>query len=202
VANELTITGSIGVIMHNYNYRLLFDKIGIRPQVIKSGRFKDMLSGEKEPDTEKLTPQEIKDRDEEAQMVQSLIDETFDKFKTVVKAGRDWAAKENGPGEGKALVANWADYADGRILSGKTALEYGFVDELGNFDTAVKRAKTLTHIQSANLVQYRLPFDLGSVLARVLGKTEAPALKVDLGFDVPRLQPGLLYFLTPTVVPH
>ena len=70
VANELTITGSIGVIMHNYNYRLLFDKIGIRPQVIKSGRFKDMLSGEKEPDAEKLTPQEIKDRDEEEKMVQ------------------------------------------------------------------------------------------------------------------------------------
>ena len=62
VANELTITGSIGVIMHNYNYRLLFDKIGVRPQVIKSGRFKDMLSGEREPDEEKLTAQEIKDR--------------------------------------------------------------------------------------------------------------------------------------------
>jgi len=47
VASELTITGSIGVIMHTYNYRLLFDKIGIRPLVIKSGRYKDMLSGEK-----------------------------------------------------------------------------------------------------------------------------------------------------------
>src|SRR5438105_2482906 len=32
VANELTITGSIGVIMHSYNYRHLMDKIGLRPE--------------------------------------------------------------------------------------------------------------------------------------------------------------------------
>jgi protease-4 len=188
--------------MHNYNYRLLFDKIGVRPQVIKSGRFKDMLSGEKEPDSEKLTPQEVQDRDEEEKMVQSLIDETFNKFKDVVKTGRDWAAAKNGPGQGKTLAADWADYADGRILSGKSAFEKGFVDELGDFDTAVQRAKTLTHIPRANLVSYRVPFDLGSVLSRVFGKTDAPALKVDLGFDLPRLQAGQLYFLTPTVVPH
>src|ERR1017187_3734788 len=106
VANELTITGSIGVIMENFNYRLLFDKIGVRPQVIKSGRFKDMLSPFNEPDNDKLTPQEIKDRDEEQKMVQSLIDETFNKFKDVVKTGRAWAAKQNGPGEGRTLAAN------------------------------------------------------------------------------------------------
>ena len=201
VADELTITGSIGVIMHNYNYRLLFDKIGIRPQVIKSGRYKDMLSGEKEPDAEKLTPQEVKDRDEEEKMVQVLIDETYDRFTNIVKTGRDWAATKNGS-EGTTLAAEWADYTDGRILSGKSAFKYGFVDELGNFDTAVQRAKTLTHIRYANLVEYRLPFDLGSLLSRVFGKAEAPALKVDMGFDLPKLQAGQLYFLTPTVVPH
>jgi protease-4 len=201
VANPLTITGSIGVIMHNYNYRLLFDKIGIRPQVIKSGRYKDMLSGEQEPDDKNLTAQEIKDRAEEEKMVQTLIDETYGTFTNVVKTGREWAASKNN-GEGRTLKPDWADFTDGRILSGKAALEEGFVDELGDFDTAVARAKTLTKIHSANLVEYRVPFDLGSVLARVLGKSETPALKVDMGLDLPRLQPGLLYFLTPTVVPH
>ena len=202
VANELTITGSIGVIMENFNFRLLLDKIGVRPEVIKSGRFKDMLSPFNEPDNDKLTPQEIKDHDAEQRMVQSLIDETFSRFTNVVKAGRDWAAAQNGPGQGQPLAADWADSADGRILSGKSALALGFVDELGNFDTAVQRAKTLTHIQKANLIEYRVPFDLGSVLSRVFGKTEAPGLKVDLGFDLPRLQAGQLYFLIPTVVPH
>ena len=37
VANDLTITGSIGVILHAWNYRGLMDKIGLRPEVYKSG---------------------------------------------------------------------------------------------------------------------------------------------------------------------
>jgi len=52
------------------------------------------------------------------------------------------------------------------------------------------------------LVEYRLPFDLVSLLSHVFGKTDSPALKVDLGFDLPKLQAGQLYFLAPTVVPH
>ena len=60
VADELTLTGSIGVIMHAYNYRQLMDKVGIRPQVFKSGRFKDMLSGER--DEKNLTPEEQQTR--------------------------------------------------------------------------------------------------------------------------------------------
>jgi protease-4 len=201
VANELTITGSIGVIMHGYNYRELMDKIGIRPHVFKSGRFKDMLSGEREPDSDKLTPEEQKTRDEEDQMVQSLIDETFNKFKDVVKTGRTRAADAN-EGKGKALVNNWQDYADGRVLSGKRALELGFVDELGDFDVAVKRAEKLANIPSASLVEYRVAFDIQSVLSHVFGKSDAPALKVDFGIDPPKLQAGHLYYIFPAAVPH
>jgi protease-4 len=47
VANDLTLTGSIGVIMHGWNYRGLMDKVGIAPMTYKSGKFKDMLSGER-----------------------------------------------------------------------------------------------------------------------------------------------------------
>src|SRR5262249_207767 len=46
-ANELTLTGSIGVIMHGWNYRGLMDKVGIAPMTYKSGKFKDMLSGDR-----------------------------------------------------------------------------------------------------------------------------------------------------------
>jgi protease-4 len=199
VANELTITGSIGVIMHGYNYRQLMDKIGIHPQVFKSGRFKDMLSGERED--KNLTPEEQRTRDMEDQMVQSLIDETFHRFKDVVKAGRDRAAQEN-QGKGKALVEDWEDYADGRVLSGKQALNFGFVDELGDFDIALKRAETLAGIPSASLVQYRMPFDLGSVLFHLFGKTDVPAIKVDLGMDLPKLEAGRMYFIAPMTIPH
>jgi protease-4 len=199
VANELTITGSIGVIMHGYNYRELMDKVGIHPQVFKSGRFKDMLSGERED--KNLTAEEQRTRDQEDQMVQSLINETFNKFKEVVKTGRGRAARENA-GDGKTLVDEWEDYADGRVLSGKQALNFGFVDELGDFDAAIKRAETLAKISRANLVQYRMPMDLGSLLSRILGKTEMPAIKVDLGVELPKLEAGRLYFIAPMTVLH
>jgi len=199
VANDLTITGSIGVIMHGYNYRKLMDKVGVRPHVYKSGRFKDMLSGETEPDDNSADAQQT--RDEEDAMVQALIDETYNKFKSVVQSGRDAAAKLNG-GDGRPLAANWADYADGRILSGQRALDLGFVDELGDFRSAVKRAEKLTSISGANLVEYRVPVDLTSVLSHVFGKSDAPALKVDFGFDLPHLKAGLPYYILPTAVPN
>ena len=189
VANELTITGSIGVILHSYNYRGLLNKVGVRPEVFKSGKFKDMLSGEK--NEEEILP-------EEKQMVQALIDETFDRFKKVVAEGRENAREQNGA-EGRKLADNWADYADGRVLSGKQAYELGFVDELGNFDTAVERARELARIHDANLVQYQRPFDLGN-LFRLFGETESRAVKIDLGVQLPRLQVGRLYFLSPTVL--
>ena len=198
VANELTITGSIGVIMHGYNYRGLMNKVGLRPMVFKSGRFKDMLSGEK--DLDKLTPAEKADFEEEEAMVTKMINETFERFKTVVAEGRKFSNNRNQLNKdgstGRPLSAKWAALADGRILSGKEALEHGFVDELGNWRTAVKRAQTLAGIDKADLVTYQMPFSLGNLLG-LLGKSETKSIKVDLGFDMPKLSAGL-YYLSPT----
>ncbi|MCX8069714.1 MAG: signal peptide peptidase SppA, partial [Thermodesulfovibrionales bacterium] len=44
VGNPGTITGSIGVIMEIPNMQGLMDKIGIKTDVIKSGKYKDMVS--------------------------------------------------------------------------------------------------------------------------------------------------------------
>jgi protease-4 len=187
VANDLTITGSIGVIMSMWNYRGLMDKVGVRPQTFKSGKYKDMLSGSREPDS--ITP-------EEREMVQSLIDETYGKFKSVVQTGRNRAQEKNRD-KGRALSEDWADYADGRILSGTEAFKLGFVDELGTFDDAVKRAKSIAGISRANLIEYQQRFDI-SDLFRLFGKSESKVVKVDFGMDVPKLQAGQLYFLSPT----
>jgi protease-4 len=186
VAHELTITGSIGVIMHGWNYRGLMDKVGVRPEVYKSGRFKDMLSGEREPD--QITPQE-------REMVQALIDETFGRFKTVVAEGRKWARQKNGSA-GAALSPDWANYADGRVLSGTEAYKLGFVDQLGTFEDAVEHAKKIAGIASANVVQYQQRYDLADFF-RLFGKADSKALKVDLGLDAPKLRAGHLYFLSP-----
>ncbi|MDB6067847.1 MAG: Signal peptide peptidase SppA, type [Pedosphaera sp.] len=191
VANELTITGSIGVIMHGFNYRGLLDKVGVRPEVFKSGRYKDMLSGTKSP--EEITP-------EEKQMVQALIDETYGKFKGVVKAGREAAFKGTDHSESNvshALSSDWESYADGRVLSGTEAKRLGFVDELGDFEVAENRAQKLAGITAADLVEYQPVFDLSN-LFHIFGKSDAKGVKIDLGIDVPKLRAGCLYFLSST----
>jgi protease-4 len=186
VANDLTITGSIGVILSTWNYRGLMNKVGLRPETFKSGKYKDMLSGSREPDT--ITP-------EEREMVQSLIDETYGKFKSVVASGRKRAQEKNRD-KGRALSEDWADYADGRILSGTEAFKLGFVDELGSFDDAVKRTKTIAGIHNANLIEYQQRYDLSDLL-HLFGQTDGKVVKVDLGMEMPKLQAGQLYFLSP-----
>ena len=191
VANEMTITGSIGVIMSGFNYRGLMDKVGVRPEVFKSGKYKDMLRGSKAES--EITPEERK-------LIQDLIDETFQQFKSVVTEGRSYAKAQNsGRGEqGKTLVSDWADYADGRVFSGKEALKHGFVDELGNFDTAVARAGKLAGLKEPKLVEYHQVFDFSN-LFRLFGKTDFKSgVKVDLGLDLPKIKAGRLYFLAPT----
>lgn len=192
VANELTITGSIGVIMQTYNFRGLMNKVGVRPLVFKSGRFKDMLSSSK--DLDQMTPTEQADLAEEEAMMKKMIAETFGKFKSVVAEGRQLANTKNAKGAfpGQRLNAKWADYADGRILSGKEAYELGFVDELGNWEAAVKRTRIIAGLDDADLVTYVPPVDFSNLFG-LLGKSEPKSIKVDLGFEWPRLRAGLYY---------
>jgi protease IV len=188
VANQLTITGSIGVIMETINYRGLMDKIGVEPVVYKSGKFKDMLSGMRETN-------EIPS--EEHAMVQNLINETYQRFKSVVADGRD-AAHEKNKNEGRALADDWTNYADGRVLSGDEALQLGFVDQLGDFQDAVDRAKKIAGINKANLIEYRERYDISDFLSMFGQSSSAKNIKLDIGMELPKLEAGYLYFLSPT----
>ncbi len=195
VANEMTLTGSIGVIMSGMNFRGLMDKVGVQPQVYKSGKYKDMMSSTRRPEDIPAG---------EREMVQALIDETYATFKGIVSKGRTAAHAANKKAgqagqDSQELAKDWESYADGRIFSGKEAHRLGFVDELGNFEVAVKRAKKLAGVVEANVVKYQPPFKFGN-LFRLLGKSDTHAVKVDLGFDFPRLQVGRMYFLSFNVI--
>lgn len=107
VAAPSTMTGSIGVILHSYNVGKLADKIGVKEVVIKSGPHKDILSEFRE-----MTP-------DEHVILQNLIDEAYGDFVSTVATGRDLARS-------KVLKI-----ADGRIYTGRQALDNGLVDELG-----------------------------------------------------------------------
>ncbi len=119
VANHGTITGSIGVIAMSPNLKRLFEKIGIDMRVIKSGRYKDMLSAFRD-----ISP-------EERQLVQEIIDSSYRKFLKDVALGRNMNESDIAP------------IADGRVMSGETALKNKLVDMLGTFEDAVDKARKL-----------------------------------------------------------
>ncbi|MCK4536549.1 MAG: signal peptide peptidase SppA, partial [Desulfuromonadales bacterium] len=104
VANPGTITGSIGVIMEFTNIQDLLEKIGLRSQVVKSGKHKDIGSP--------VRPMSVEDRE----ILQSMIDDVHSQFIEAVAVGR-----EMDPEVVRQL-------ADGRIFTGRQAKELGLVD--------------------------------------------------------------------------
>ena len=171
MANETTITGSIGVIIQTLNYEQLFNKIGLASVVFKSGKFKDMLNGARP-----ITP-------EERELVQNFIMNTYDKFLGIV------AKERNLPAD---LLRN--TIADGRILSGKEALQNKLIDGLGQLEDAFGKAKQLGNAPDAKVVKYGPPFTLARFL-RVFGETDS---KIELQLPkqlLPQLESGRAYFL-------
>jgi protease-4 len=171
--------------MHGINYRGLMDKVGVMPMTFKSGKFKDMLSPDRS--TNEIPP-------EEHAMMQALINETYGKFKSVVREGRT-SAHELNKKEGKNLASDWEDYADGRVLSGTQALKLGLVDELGDFDDTVDRTEKIMGIANANLVEYRERYDISDFFSMFGQSSSAHDIKLDLGLDLPKLRAGCQYFL-------
>lgn len=122
IANHGTLTGSIGVIAVSPNLKGLYDKLGIKVNVIKSGRYKDIFS----------THRDIT-RDEAA-LLQKMINSTYRKFLKDVARGRCQNQSDIEP------------YADGRIMIGEEAVERKLVDIIGTFEDAIDRAREIAKL--------------------------------------------------------
>lgn len=122
VADPGTITGSIGVILEFGDFEGLFQKLGVRLEVVKSGAHKDIGSPARS-----LTP-------EEKQMLQESINDAYEQFVDAVKTGRRLP-------EDKVRAL-----ADGRIFTGRQALSVGLVDSLGDQEDAMQVAIGLSHL--------------------------------------------------------
>src|SRR5882762_2348027 len=172
MANETTITGSIGVIIQTLNYEQLFNKVGLASVVFKSGKFKDMLNGARP-----ITP-------EERELVQSFIMKTYDKFLGIVAKERSLPAE---------MLRN--SIADGRILSGKEALNNKLIDGIGQIEDAYAKAKQLGNAPQATVVKYGPPFSL-SRFFRAFGQTGNSKIELQLPKQlVSQLESGRAYFL-------
>jgi protease IV len=123
VANPGTLTGSIGVIMSFPNTEELFRKVGLKLEVIKTGKFKDVGSIWR-PMTA-----------DERELLQGVLTNVYDQFVDAIAEGRDMSREQILP------------YADGRVFSGDQAQEYGFVDVLGDLDDAIDIAGEMGNIR-------------------------------------------------------
>ena len=175
VANRSTLTGSIGVIISTVNYSGLFTKLGLESETYTSGKMKDMLSGGR-----KRTPGEIA-------IVRSLVEESYSDFVKIVSTHR------NIPEE----VLRKGPAGDGRILSGRQALELKLVDQLGTMrDACYGIAKTLGLLGKPHcLITYEEGFDL-TRMANLLFSGIQPlkfSLQGPAGSFIPRK--GVLYYL-------
>jgi protease-4 len=173
VANETTLTGSLGVIFSYLNYGEAADRLGLQEEVIKSGEFKDIGSPTREP------------TEEEREILQDLVMESYDGFVEVIVEGR-------GLPEDRVR-----ELADGRIYSGLQARELGLVDELGNLDAAARVSRELADVEEATVVRYTQDPSLADLFqARLAASPESEAMKTleDAGLS---LTPELQYLYRP-----
>lgn len=130
LADPFTITGSIGVVGIFPNFNKLGDKAGIYPNVIKKGKYSNLLDPWQKPDpnTMKAFENEILD--------------TYDEFKNRVAKGREINLNEV------------ERIAQGRIWSSEDALQNKLIDQIGNLDDAVKKAAELADISNYSNVYF------------------------------------------------
>ncbi|GJQ21724.1 MAG: multidrug transporter [Bacteroidia bacterium] len=123
VANPGTLTGSIGVIFQYLHAEQLLEKIGVDAATYKTGRLKDVGSPFRKPS------------DEDKRFFDQLLADVYDQFVNVVVEERNLD---------RSMVLK---YADGRVFTGRQAVEWGFVDTLGTYEDAVAIAAKLGGIE-------------------------------------------------------
>lgn len=128
ISNPGTLTGSIGVIMEIPNIEGLMNKIGVKTEVIKSGKHKDIASIFRGINKE------------EREILQNVLDNVHEQFIKAVAEGR------------KMHPDDVRKIADGRIFTGEQALKLGLVDQLGNLEDAINVASKLAGIKGEPVV--------------------------------------------------
>lgn len=161
VAEESTITGSIGVMIQFPQLSEFAEKTGIRLRTIVADGSpkKDFLDTFTEPD------------DEDVRAVKELLNDQYELFKSVVEAGRGSRIREAG--------SSVDEVASGAVFLGPKAKELGLVDQIGFFEDAVSIAATAAGLNNPNVVRYDRP----PTLIETLGLASSPNLSSALESD-------------------
>lgn len=147
-----SITGSIGVLMQFPNVSELMEKVGVEMQIVKGGAQKDLGS-----------PFRPMGPEDEA-ILGEMVEDVHAQFVEVV-------SRERGLPEDQVRAL-----ADGRIFSGRQALERRLVDRMGNLEEAIALAGRMAGIGTEPDI-VRPPEDREGLLAEMLlGRTAMRAL--------------------------
>ena len=145
IAQDGSLTGSIGVIFSYMDvHSLLQKKLSVNPVVVKSGKFKDMGSPVREVTQEEL------------ELFQSIVDDSYEQFVTAITKGRIDRTDTYKVAKTELTVSQLKENADGRVFTGKRAKEIGFVDELGDIDTAKSMIQSMAQEKFNNKLKVKL----------------------------------------------
>jgi protease-4 len=172
-ANPDTLTGSLGVILMLIKYDEAFDKLGLEQVVYKSGKFKDIGSPARD------------DTPEEKRILQEYVDQAYQGFVDVIVEGRDLPRDDV------------LELADGRIYSGKQAMDLDLVDEMGNLDDAIQGAREMTGLSNILVVRYRRSTSFEDLLLGYLAQSQRPTDPLGVRELVLEQSPRLEYRMVP-----
>ena len=163
LANPGTLTGSIAAVMAFSNIEELTNKIGVKPVIIKSGKYKDVGSP-----LRAMNPEERK-------LLQNVVDDVHQQFVQAVAKGRGLSVSEVN------------EIADGRIMTGQQALKLKLIDELGGLEKTIEllakkigvegRPKVIEEKEKTPFFDWLLQSSLSSRLAETLMPSFLPRLQ-------------------------
>ncbi|MFN5540232.1 MAG: signal peptide peptidase SppA [Candidatus Melainabacteria bacterium] len=142
-ANPGTLTGSIGVISHFMNIEGLYGKVGLRDMTIKAGKYKDIGNSARQ-----MT-------EEEKEILQELVDNTYNQFVNDVYEGRRSNKSIYGQLRKDLTRDDIREVAQGMIYSGQQAQaqEIGLVDQLGGYSEALEQTQRLVKKNSQGKIK-------------------------------------------------
>ena len=165
-ANPGTLTGSIGVIMVFSNAQGLMEKIGLQPEIVKAGEYKDIGSPARAM-TQK-----------ERNLLKSVVTDVHQQFIEAVANGRNIS------------VAEVTKIADGRILTGRQAYSLNLVDQMGGLQVSIDQiAHKVGIIGSPKIIKETprvgfLDWVLKSTLNQsLINRSSIPSLQYTLHFN-------------------
>jgi protease-4 len=167
-AEPTTTTGSIGVIIPHYDLTGLMSEWSIKDDSVASGPYKQMLSM-----TRQMSP-------EERALAQAYVDDSFARFKEIIKQGRPLFQKE---------PETLDQLATGEIFTAQKAKEHGLVDQIGFIEDAIDRATELAQLNSEDVrvVRYLPEETLFGELPIPISQSRAPLdQRALLELSVPR----------------